>query len=849
MKNLSALLRLVHCSTPLGSQIYRKDDTSYKHLTPSGSNNRPLLLFCSVFLTLNVFGQTLDAQLESRRVMLPNGWSLTPAGRSLEVGDLPLNIAVSASQKRMAVTNNGQGKQTIQLIDPKTEQILDNVEIPKSFYGLKFSRDEKTLYASGGNDNWILKYAIVADKLVLNDSLILGKKWPNKISPVGIEVDDDRQLLYAVTKENNSLYILDLNTKAVVYEQNTGHEGYSCLLSPDKKMLYISLWGGKKVAYFDTETRKITATVAVSYNPNELILNKKGTLLYVANAGDNSVSVIDVKTQKVLEVLDAALYPNSPVGSVTNGVALSKDEKTLYIANADNNALAVFDVREKGKSVSKGFIPVGWFPTNVRVIGNKIFVANGKGFTSFANPRGPQPSQRMTRSESHLGEDTRGQYIGNLMKGTLSIIDAPNAADLALYSQKVYKNTPYKKEKELATDGEVGNPIPMKVAVGNASPIKYVFYVLKENRTYDQVFGDMKEGNGDSTLCLFGEKYTPNQHKLAREFVLLDNFYVDAEVSADGHNWSLGAHANDYLEKTWPTGYGRRGGVTEGMGRRQIANDKDGFIWDFCKRAGVSYRTYGVFADANKGNIPVLDKDHVCSYFTGYYNQKVKDTTRVGQWKRDFDSLVVAKAVPAFNSIRLGSDHTQGMAVGRPTPFACVADNDLAVGMLVEHISKSPIWNESAIFILEDDAQNGPDHVDAHRSNALVVSPYTKRKFVDHTMYSTSGMLRTMELILGLPPMSQYDAAATPMFRSFTNKPDFTPYVSVPVLVNLADINTAYTPSAKRSEGLEFAEVDSNDDNLFNEILWKGIKGELAELPAPRRSAFVRVVAKDEDWE
>jgi len=808
---------------------------------------KPFLTLFLFLFSLGIFAQNLDTQLESRRVMLPNGWSLTPAGRSLEVGDLPLNIAVSSSQKRMAVTNNGQGKQTIQLIDPKTEKILDNVEIPKSFYGLKFSRDEKTLYASGGNDNWILKYAIVADKLVLGDSLILGKKWPNKISPVGLEIDDDRQLLYVVTKENNSLYILDLNTKAIVYEKNMGHEGYSCVLSPDAKTLYISLWGGRKIALFDTQTRQIVSTIAVSYNPNELILNKKGTLMYVANAGDNSVSVIDTKTQKVIEVLDAALYPNSPVGSVTNGVALSKDEKTLYIANADNNVLAVFDLSTKGKSVSKGFIPVGWYPTNVRVIGNKIFVANGKGFTSFANPKGPQPVSRAVRSESHSGEDARGQYIGNLMKGTLSIIDSPSAAELALYSQKVYQNTPYKKEKELATDGEVGNPIPMKVASSSASPIKHVFYVLKENRTYDQVFGDMKEGNGDSTLCLFGEKYTPNQHKLAREYVLLDNFYVDAEVSADGHNWSLGAHANDYLEKTWPTGYGRRGGVTEGMGRREIANDKDGFIWDFCKRAGVSYRTYGVFADDKKGNIPVLDKDHVCSYFTGYYNQKVKDTTRVGQWKRDFDSLVVAKAVPAFNSIRLGSDHTQGMAVGRPTPYACVADNDLAVGMLVEHISKSPIWNESAIFILEDDAQNGPDHVDAHRSNALVISPYVKRKFVDHTMYSTSGMLRTMELILGLPPMSQYDAGATPMFRSFTAKPNFATYQSVPASVSLNDVNKVASRWSKISEGFDFTEVDKNDDRLFNEVLWKGLKGDNFAVPAPRRSAFVRVVKTDED--
>lgn len=796
-------------------------------------------------MTFATFGQTPNFKKENSQLVLPNGWSLSPAGRSVEVGDLPLNIAISKSQKLMAVTNNGQGKQTIQLIDTKSEKIVDNIEIPKSFYGLKFSADDKTLYASGGNDNLILKYEIVKSKLILNDSLILGKKWPNKISPVGIEIDDNLQLLYVVTKENNSFYILDLKTKAIVHEQNMGHEGYTCVLSPDKKIVYISLWGGKKIALFDTQARKVISEIPVSYNPNELILSKNGQHLFVANAGDNSVSVIDTKAKKVVEVLDAGLYPNSLVGSVTNGVALSKDEKTLYIANADNNCLAVFDVSTIGKSFSKGFIPVGWYPTNVRVVDNKIIVANGKGFTSYANPKGPQPVKREIRSESHLGEDTRGQYIGSLMKGSLSIIDTPTEKELSSYSKKVYQNTPYKKDRELLAEGEANNPIPMKV--GDASPIKHVFYILKENRTYDQVFGDMKEGNGDSTLCLFGEKYTPNQHKLAREYVLLDNFYVDAEVSADGHNWSMGAHANDYLEKTWPTGYGRRGGVTEGMGRRQIANDKDGFIWDFCKRQGVSYRTYGVFADDAKGNIPALDKDHVCSYFTGYYNQKVLDTARVNQWKRDFDSLVVAKAVPSFNSIRLGSDHTQGMAVGRPTPFACVADNDLAVGMFVEHLSKSPIWNQSAIFILEDDAQNGPDHVDAHRSNALVISPYSKRKFVDHTMYSTSGMLRTMELILGLKPMSQYDAGATPMFRSFTAKPDFTAYQLVQSNVNLKDINTAYTPAAKRSEGLNFAEVDSNDDNEFNDILWKGIKGEMAQLPAPRRSAFVRVVKNDKD--
>lgn len=807
---------------------------------------RKILFISFMLLASTSNAQKLNDHLASNRIMLPNGWSLSPAGRSIELGDLPLNIAVSKSEKWMAVTNNGQGIQTLQLINPKTEVVLDQVEIPKSFYGLKFSRNDKFLYASGGNDNWILKYELLDNKLKIRDTLFLGKVWPEKISPVGLEIDDERNLLYVVTKENNSLYVIDLLSKKVIHQQNIKNEGYTCVLSPDKKTLYISLWGGKKVAFFDTERKSIIATVDVSYNPNELILNKSGNILYVANSQDNSVSVIDVKERKVIEVLDAALYPNSPTGSTTNGLALSKDEKSLYIANADNNCLAVFNVSQKGKSVSRGFIPVGWFPTSVRLVGNKLFVSNGKGFSSFANPLGPQPVRKDVKSESHKGElpqaNNRLQYIGNLMKGTMSVIDEPSTSELEIYSKNVFMNSPYNKDKELVADGESDNPIPKKV--GDPSPIKYVFYVIKENRTYDQVFGDIKEGNGDSTLTLFGEKYTPNQHKLAREYVLLDNFYVDAEVSADGHNWSVGAYATDFLEKTWPTSYGRRGGQNDGSGRRTVANNKDGFIWDVCKRENVSFRTYGVFADNDKGNIPVLDREHVCASFTGYYNQTVKDIERFEQWKADFDGLIAKNAVPQLSTIRLGADHTQGLAIGKPTPYACVADNDLAVGKLVEHISNSPIWSQSAIFILEDDAQNGPDHVDAHRSIAMLVSPYVKRNYHDNTMYSTSGMLRTMELILGLPPMSQYDAAAMPMFRSFTNRTDLSPFKSVPAQIDLDETNKIASKWSKISESFDFAEVDKNDDKLFNEVLWKGLKGDDFEMPAPRRSAFLRLEQK-----
>jgi YVTN family beta-propeller protein len=779
-------------------------------------------------------------------VTLSNGWHLSPAGRSLPLGDLPLNLVVSPSKKYLAVTNNGQSVQSLQLIDAKNEKVLYSEVIPKSWYGLKFSADEKFLYASGGNDNWILKYAITNKTLVLKDSIKLGEKWPVKISPAGLDIDDANKLLYVVTKENNSLYIVDLNTKKILHRVHLTAEAYTCVLSSDKKELYISLWGGDKILVFDTYKKAMTDSIAVGDNPNDLCLTKKGTYLFVANANDNSVSVINVQQRKVIETFNTALYPNAPNGSTTNGLALSANEKTLYIANADNNCLAVFDVSKPGASSSKGFIPTGWYPTSVKVIGRKIYVANGKGFSSMANPDGPNPVKRREEVKFQEGDSKKPasvQYIAGLFKGTLSIIDEPSEKQMSVFSKTVYDNTPYNKEKELQTQGEAGNPIPMKI--GDSSPVKYVFYVIKENRTYDQVLGDMPEGNGDKKLVLFGEKQTPNQHALAREFVLLDNFYVDGEVSADGHNWTMGAYATDYLEKTWPTSYGGRGGTYSAEGNRAIANNKKGFLWDHCKSAGVSFRTYGEFADNYKPNIPVL-KGHYCTFYTGW-DLATRDTTRFYQWKKDFDSLLAINQLPRFNSVRFGNDHTEGLRKGRPTPYAHVADNDLAVGMFIEYLSKSPIWKECVVFIIEDDAQNGADHVDAHRSTAYVAGGLVKRHFVDHTMYSTSSMLRTMELVLGIPPMSQYDAAATPMWRCFMSTPNLTPFTALPANIDLNEKNTAVNKWQQESEAFNLQKEDAVPDLEFNIVLWHGLKGDNIPFPGPKRAAFVKLRKEEED--
>jgi YVTN family beta-propeller protein len=610
-------------------------------------------------------GQSQDLHtLESKRISLPNGWSLTPAGESLRLGDLPLNIAVSISGRWAAVTNNGQSIQTIQLIDVRNNRVADSIIIPKSWGGLVFSADEKSIYASGGNDNWILQYAIYNGKLSVVDTFKLGNPWPNRISVAGITLDDDRRLLYAVTKENNSLYIINMRDHRVLKCLPLGGEGYTCILSPDKKELYISVWGAEKILVLDTYKNEFIHSLPVGSHPNDLCLSAKGKVLYVANANDNSVSVIDVAAGKVVEVLNAAIYPGSLTGSTTNGVALSGDEKTLYVANADNNCLSVFDVSRPGASVSSGFIPTGWYPTCVRVIGKKIYVANGKGFSSFPNPYGPNPTGKGQTVTLHMGETSKPpqvQYIGGgLMMGTMSMIPVPSLKQLAVYSQAVIHNTPYHKNTELETSGQEGNPIPHRV--GDPSPIRYVFYIIKENRTYDQVLGDMKEGNGDTSLVLFGEHITPNQHAIAREFVLLDNFYVDGEVSSDGHNWSMGAYATDFLEKNWPTSYGRRGGSEISSGYHPLGNSKSGYIWDQANRYGITYRTYGEFADHQRPNIPVL-KDHFCPTFLSM-DMHIPDTVRAHQWEKEFDSLVANNSLPRLMTVRFANDHTEGTAAG-----------------------------------------------------------------------------------------------------------------------------------------------------------------------------------------
>lgn len=800
--------------------------------------NRFLGLICGGLLLLS-------NQLIAQRVQLPNGWSLSPAGNSIPLSsDLPLNMAIAPDGIHAAVTNNGNGHPTIDLINLKEQKLVATINVNDAWLGLAFGKNY--LYASGGNDDIVIRYQFTGKNFINKDTLVLGQPWPkDKISPAGLTLDAKLERLYVVTKENNSLYVCDTKTMKVLNRVALSAEAYTCSLNPVKRELYISAWGGHKIWIYDTQKNMLKDSVNTGEHPTDLAVDAKGKWLYVANASSNSVSVINLNTREVAETLHTALAPDAPVGSATNSVALSADGKILYIANADNNYLAEFDVSNPGDSHSLGFIPTGWYPTCVRVWGKQILVTNGKGMSSMSNPYKPgdKPSfddAKYKKSNNSLQSPVSPiKYIGSMFKGTLSVIPVPTPAIQSNYTQQVYKNTPYSKERELAPSGEAGNPVPVKV--GGTSPIKYVFYVLKENRTYDQVLGDMPEGNGDSSLCLFGKKITPNGHKLAQDYVLLDNFYVDAEVSADGHNWSMAAYATDFVEKNWPYNYAGRGGNYDFDGSRPIANPPLGFIWNYCQRAGVSFRNYGEFMDTGKPTLDLLREDeHYCKSYPGW-NLAIQDIYREKVFEHDFDSLLAKQNVPHFNTIYLPNDHTSGSSKGAYSPIAHVADNDLALGRLVEHISHSPIWKESVIFVLEDDAQDGPDHVDAHRSVAWVISPFVKRHSVNHTMYSTSGMLRTIELILGLPPMSQYDAAATPMWNCFQAIPDSTAYIAHDAIVDINQRNTAWNKEAKQSVLFNFAKADAAPDRLLNEVIWKAVKGSQSRMPEPRRSAFVKL--------
>ena len=712
-------------------------------------------------------------------VLLPNGWKIQPAGRHLSVGDLPLAMVESPDGNYLIITNNGYAKPTLTVIDLGKGVVSSKASLEHAWLGLAWHPDGRRVFSSGAGQTTVNEFYWTPGRLTAGAVYALGrdtqKPMPgiNRPEPVeqsfvgGIAISPDGRFVYAVHVLGEALTMLDVKSGLVRETVDVGAEPYTCAVSADGKTVVVSVWGGAKVLLFDAATLEKRGEVAVGEHPNAMVWSKDATRLFVACANTNAVWVVDMASLTAKEQISVALVPNAPPGSTPNGLGLSPDGARLLVANADNNTVAVVDVRDPGRSVVEGFIPTGWYPTAAQFSkdGKQIYVLSGKGLTSEANPRGNQAGV------PGFGD---GQYSGAMLQGSLSILPVPDAPTLQAMTKTVYSLTPLTSAGVLTPTSAPGaSPIPKKV--GDPSPIKHVFYIIRENRTYDQILGDLERGNGDPNLCLFGDEVTPNAHAIAREFVVLDNFYVDAEVSYDGHAYSTGAYATDFVEKIWPTNYGSRGGryLSEGGGKMRnaygnVAAPMNGYIWDSCTRAGVSVRSYGEFAA--RGFEPEADRDSgagtVIATVPGLkglvhpsyppYDLLTPDNKRVDVWLSEFREFEKNGKLPRLNIIRLGNDHTAGTRAGYPTPRAMIAENDVALGRIVEAISNSPYWKESAVFVLEDDAQNGPDHVDAHRSPAFVISPFTKRAAVDSTLYTTSGMLRTMELILGVPPMSQY---------------------------------------------------------------------------------------------
>jgi YVTN family beta-propeller protein len=847
-------------------------------------------LFCLLFLTAEVcFGQRSDAAAGVKwpglqpdgSVLLHNQWSVHPAGRQIDLSNcFPVNVAVEPKGRYAAVLLAGYTPHEVVAVDLQSGAVTSRVPVNEAFYGLTLSHDGTALYCSGGGDEVVHRFSFLNGQLSDHTEIKVHKRSLRAV-PCGLAVDRAEKRLFVADVFGDSVAEVavgpepstidfnvgvkpahlamapvippeDFDSAAAEKRKEVGFYGqdpdhaypYACCLDEKRQRLYASLWAQAAVSVIDLSTGQVLTRWQTEDHPCEMALTRSGKLLYVANANRNTVTVLDTATGQKLETIWAAFFPDAPPGSTPNSLALSPDEKTLFVANANVNAIAVFDVGQPGKSASRGFIPVGWYPTSVRVTpdGRHLIVANGKGATSYANPLGPWPGRK------------NPEYIGALYRGTLSVIDLPDRQhweqQMAAWTAQAYACAPLKADNAVSKIPSSGNPIPAKV--GESSPIKYVIYIIKENRTYDQVFGDVEQGNGDAKLCLFPERVTPNQHKLAREFVLLDNFYADAEVSASGHEWSMSGYCSDFVEKTWPLNYGHnRNGKFPypAEGGFPIAASSAGYIWDRAREANLSYISYGEFVNYDEKSHPPARarvkglEGHIDPMYRGF-DLGYSDLKRADRFISEFQRLEAADQVPRLQIVRLPNDHTHGSTPFLPTPTAYVAENDLALGRVVEAVSHSKYWPQTAIFVVEDDSQNGSDHVDAHRTVALAISPYARRG-KDSTMYSTTSMLRTMELILGLKPMTQFDAAATPMFDSFQTAPDLRPYEATPATADLDEKNgrTAWGANLK----MNFAKEDAADDFLLNEAIWKSVRGAASPMPAPVHAAFVFGHKDDDD--
>ncbi len=759
--------------------------------------------------------------------LLFNGLGLSPAGRHVGISDMPLKMVIAPDRKAVVAVSAGYNEQGVNLVSLDARRERQFIPLKEAFNGIVFSADGKRFYVTGGDRGVIYVFTYANGKATLDKTVNPGSsRGPAFLA--GIALQPSTGAFYVCNEANHEVWQLNPATLKLEQTFPVGQHPHSCILGADGQHLYVSNWGSGNVSVIDLKTQTHMRDIAVGIRPNDMALAPDGRL-FVACAGDNTVHVIaTAQLEKVAreanpnrrvseaarEILSTSLYPDSPEGSTPCGVAVSPDGKSLFTVNADQNCVMVTDISGSlmedaaahGETISlvNGFIPTGWYPTSVAVSPDNQFllVGNGKGLAS-APSWPPQKSDPKTNRRSIPFNPP-----ARLFEGSISFIPRPDAKQMAAYTEQVRRNSAYR--PECLNQSPIPSDCVIPAEVGQPCPIKHVIFVIKENRTYDQVFGDMKDksgkpiGNGDPKLTMYGEKVTPNHHALAREYVLFDNLFSNSEVSVDGHSWCDAALATDFTQRSWIMSYSRHGHIS---GNTEMEVPAAGYLWDLCRRNGVSFRNYGEGAK----RVPSVNRGN----WSGG-----RDTDKIKHWIADLKEAEKTGVLPRFTIMSLGEDHTRGTSPGSPTPDACVGSNDLAIGRLVEAASHSKFWNQMAIFIIEDDTQNGPDHVDAHRTMGLVISPYCKREFVDSTLYTTASMLRTMELILGLPPLTQYDAGATPMFNCFQSKLKATTFAALPARVDLDAKNSVHTAFSKESSKMNFSEYDLAPEDELNRILW-----------------------------
>lgn len=802
---------------------------------------------------------TVPGPMPDGSVRLHNQWAIHPVGRQIEVGDYPAAEAMHPSGRWVAVLHAGYRKNEVRIIDLQTGETTSGAALGEAFGGIAFSADGGQLVCGGASEGVLHIYGFSEGRLSPpRDVRVFAAEEQGVVSGFALSGDGRSAVVARAFDSRVSLVDLEHGTVSWTVRLKGAQEGpapsrdrnapnavlggkelvddadpFHVAWNEASGMAYVTNWGEASVDVVDTRTGTLTAQWPCGLHPNDLVLSADGRL-FVSNGGVNSVTVFDTASGRVLENLNVSLSAEDLPGSTPSGLALTRDGLRLYVSCASSNTVAVFDVSEPGRSRALGFVPAGWYPLAVAVTpdGTRLAVANARGVKAKPSGGGGQPTKRITQ----------------LYQGTVQVVDlgdeATRARNLSDWTALARGLRPVPPES-----ASVAVPAPG----GPSSPVRHVIYIVKENRTYDQVFGDMPQGNGDPSLCLFPEKVTPNIHAIARQFVLLDNFYANAEISASGHEWSMAGYSSEFVERSWPVNYGSRKSHVPypAEGHYLAATPALGYLWDRAAQAGVSYRSYGEFTVENEtlaepvvSNMPAL-KDHVDRAYQGW-RLDYPDRERAKEFIAQLRTFEAKGEMPRLQILRLPQDHTAGQRKGDWTPRAMLADNDLAVGQVVDAVSHTRFWGSTAIFIVEDDAQDGPDHVDAHRTEALVAGAFVRRGVVDSTPYTTCSMLRTIERILGLAPMSQFDEHAPAMTACFSDAPDLSPYDVRTPGIDLEERNTRDGREASISGRLDFSAEDRADESLLNAVVWDSVKpGQ--PMPAPVHAAFVRAIPLDDD--